>query len=937
MKASGSYANLVKGVSEQIPTQRRDGQVTEQINMIPDPVTGLTRRHGSRWQAEKELNYTSDTVDAMIADTDTWRTFEYSNGGHDYSIMVRQGAKPSGSPLPLVLVYDQTTSTFLDYTRNTVDAGLDQLEANGVACLTSIGRYVFMAGNGINMAGHSTELWDTTANKQASVLWVRGGAYNRKFAVTVTHIDGTTTSFSYTTPTANYANTLDISGVAVYTADPAGGTDTDTENLYIPDTGVAKLLWGDWNPTALSVKKGTTTMTNVTPSTPTTSLQYAWATGSKTITFAAANDGATDISATYTHTKVVSNPSYSNVVGQLTSDYNAAVSAWIVSSALATTPNAIAASLRDAAIAAGITGTTLVNSTITFDDVVAFTVDDGGDGSLLRAVAQTIAAVDDVSLVHKVGKVVAVRARDSADVFYLTAKAQDASITSGYTNVTWVEGPGNQHFVDSGLFYGAADPDAGKFYVASSATLMNALHTFGTNAPDYVASTSGDANSSPVPYFIGKPVTYLGVFQDRLLLGCGAVIRASATGDYLNFFRSSVLSTPANDPIETLSQGVDDDTLKYGIIYDRDLVLFGIKRQYAISGRSVFSPTNAVMEVMSQHANAASSPPLAVGANIFYGQVGETNSSVHQIEPGAVADQPDSESISTQIANYLSGTVIELSDNAKPTHLFVRTTGARNSIFVFTYIDQGQQGRLQDAWHRWDYDERLGPIIGTSQTPLGLLIFRLQTGLRYDASRTTTYVVADLQPMTTGLSPYPYLDSLRTWSQTLIGNGSVFPTSQGDWVAAFGTVTPYQYVGDALSGAPGLLTDYPGATDLWVGMSYESSFTPTNPFVKDRNGNAVTIGRLTVTSLRASLQGSSGYRTVITDSAGVKDDTYNGRVLGDAENVVGAESVTDRIVSIPIGRETRKYTAQIGARKWFPFTITALEWVGQFFNRTQRF
>lgn len=938
MKASGSYANLVRGVSEQIPTQRRDGQVTEQINMIPDPVTGLTRRHGSRWQAEKELGYTSDTVAAMLADTDSYRTFNYSNGGHDYSVMIRTAAAAAGSPLPPLLVYDQTAGKFLTYTRNTVDALLDTFETNGCAAVTNIGRYLFMTGNGINMQGSSTELWDIDANKEASVLWVRGGAYNRKFSVTCTLMDGTTKSFDYTTPSANYPETLDVSDVAIYAPDQAGGTDTDDETLYIPsDTLTSTLLWGKWAPTALSVKKAGVTMTNTSPAAPTTSSQYSHAAGASTILFAAANAGATDVVVTYTHTKVVANPSYSNTVSDLTSKYNAALSAWIVSSAIATTPNAIAASLQAAAIAAGMTGTGLINSTITFNNVVAFTVDDGGDGTLLRAVAQTITEVDQVSLVHKVGKVVAVRARDKADVYYLTAKAQDASITSGYTNVTWVEGAGTQHNVTGGLYYLAADPDNNVFYVASSATLMNALHTFGTNAPDYVASTSGDANSSPVPYFIGKPVTYLGVFQDRLMLGCGAVVRASATGDYLNFFRSSVLSTPATDTVETLSQGVDDDTLKYGLIYDRDLVIFGLKRQYAISGRSVFSPTNSVMQVMSQHANAASSPPLAVGANIFYGQVGETNSSVHQIEPGAVADQPDSESISTQIANYLSGTVIELSDNSKPTHLFVRTTGARNSIFVFTYIDQGQQGRLQDAWHRWDYDERLGPIIGTAQTPLGLLIFRLQTGIKRDASATTTWVVADLQPMTTGLSPYPYVDSLRTWTQVFLGLTSVFPTSQGNWVAAFGTETAYQYVGGALADAEGLVTDYPSASDLYVGMGYESSFTPTNPFVKDRNGNAITIGRLTVTSLRASLAGSSGYRTVITDSAGVKDDTYNGRVLGDAENVVGAESVTDRIVSIPVGRETRKYTAQIGARKWFPFTITALEWVGQFFNRTQRF
>jgi hypothetical protein len=937
MKASGSYANLVKGVSEQIPEQRRQGQVTEQINMIPDPVTGLTRRHGSRFQAEADLTFDATHVDDMLADTATWRSFQYSNSGHDFVILVRQGARPSGSPLPLLVCYDRTTQAFVPYRRNVTDTFLDTVEAGGVSAMTNIGRYVFMAGNTTTMTGTSTELWNTTTNKQAAVLWVRGGAYNRKFSVTVTKLDNTQVSFSYTTPTANYPQTLDISKVAVYTPDAAGGTDTDSENLYIDPTGLATLQWGDWAPTALTVKQGTFTMANVYPSTPTTSTSYSYNAGDKTLTFAASNIGATNITATYTHTKVVSNPSYANIVAQLTSDYNAALSAWIVSSALATTPNAIAASLQAAAIAAGLTTAGLVNSTVTFDNVQAFTVDDGGDGELLRAVAQTISAVADVSLVHRVGKVVAVRARDSADVYYLTAKAQDPAVTSGYTNVTWVEGAGKMHHISGGLLYGAFDPSTTTFCVASSASLMNALATFDKPAPAFLDSTCGDDNSSPVPYFIDKKVTYLGVFQDRLLVGAGAVLRCSATGDYLNFFRSSVLSTPASDPIEMLSQGSEDDTLRYSIIYDRDLVVFGDKRQYAISGRSVLSPTNAVMPVMSQHANAADAPPLAVGSNIFYGQLGEVNSSVHQIEPGQVADQPDETLVSSQIANYLSGSVIELSNNAKPTHLFVRTTGARNSVFVFTYLDQGQQGRLQDAWHRWNYDPRLGPIIGMAQTPTGLLIFRLPTGLKYDASGNSTWVVADLQPMTTGLSLYPYVDSLRPYADVVGSHGSVYPTSQGPWVTAFGTASVYQYVGAALADAVGLVADYPSATDPYVGMQYDSSFIPTNPFVKDKNGNAITTGRLTVTSLRASLKDSSGYYTITSANGITETNTYNGRVMGDAENVVGQEAVTDSLVSIPVGRETRKYTAQIGARKWFPFTITSLEWVGQFFNRTQRF
>lgn len=40
------YSSLLNGVSQQTPRERTNGQLTEQNNMMSDPVTGLRRRPG---------------------------------------------------------------------------------------------------------------------------------------------------------------------------------------------------------------------------------------------------------------------------------------------------------------------------------------------------------------------------------------------------------------------------------------------------------------------------------------------------------------------------------------------------------------------------------------------------------------------------------------------------------------------------------------------------------------------------------------------------------------------------------------------------------------------------------------------------------------------------------------------------------------------------
>lgn len=48
----GIYNSVLRGVSQQVPQEREDGQLGEQLNMLSDPVTGLRRRGGIKFIAD---------------------------------------------------------------------------------------------------------------------------------------------------------------------------------------------------------------------------------------------------------------------------------------------------------------------------------------------------------------------------------------------------------------------------------------------------------------------------------------------------------------------------------------------------------------------------------------------------------------------------------------------------------------------------------------------------------------------------------------------------------------------------------------------------------------------------------------------------------------------------------------------------------------------
>lgn len=931
MKVDGQLGSLVQGVSQQAPSERRKGQHGAQVNMLADPVRGLSRRHGTRWLAEKDLALDAAKATANAADSAGWRSFDYTSEGRDLLVLYRAQAQAAGSDMPPVIVYDKTNNQFLTLVRNGTDAMLDTLASGGVSAIAAVGKYVFMAGNTIVPAGTSTNTWADSGNQSKTVLWVRGGAYSRTFSATVTKTDNSQVSFSYTTPASSYPGTLDTTGVPVYAADAAGGTATDTEAAYITadgSYGEATLGWAAWSPTSLSVKNDTTTLTNVSPSNPTSASEYRWDTGAATIRFHSSLVGANTVSVTYTHTKTIANPNYSRQVADITNAYNTAVTNWIGTASAATQPAAIATSLAAAATAAGLTGVTVVGSTVVFTNVKDITSNDGGDGTLLKGLANTVFAVSGLTDAHHVGKIVKV-SPTGAESFYMKATAKNPSITSGVTEVQWIEAAGVDRTITSALVYGVASGTS--FYIASSATLLSAILA-GTH-PTYAVAKAGDDDSSPMPYFIGRKISYLGVFQDRLLVGSGAVLRCSRVGDYLNFFRSSVLTVAADDAIEFLSQGSEDDTLRFSVLYDRDLVLFG-KRQYAVSGRTALTPTSANMPVMSSHDGANDAQPRAAGGLIFYAKQGQNATSVHQIEPGRNAESPESFTASSQLDDYMTGDPVELTVVPKPSTLLVRTSGARNSLFVFSYLDSNE-GRRQDCWHRWDYAAQLGPILGTTVVREGVLVFTLRFAV--DASAVSRhYVVADLQTLDGQLDDRPYLDSSRMWSDVVAHPGSLHSLQSG-FAAAYGSGSTSFLLGvTSLLDVPDLLTDLSDSAHLVVGMPFSSYWSPTNPRVLDQEGKTLPQGRLVVTSMQLAFSHSSGFQSVITAGGASTTYSFNGRVLGDTNNVVGQVPVTQGMHTVGVGRAAVDYMQTIYAHTWLPLNLTSVSWTGQLFHRPQR-
>lgn len=813
MKTSGSYPSLLQGVSQQPPEVRQPGQHTEQVNMIPDPVQGLTRRRGTIQDALKQFTGPAPArVEAILAGARDYREMLHTAGDQQYLVLMRSYSKePFAYPppttndaLPPVIIYNLTKRRFVAQavdSESVNTANLLSLYSLGAA--TSVGKFVVFSNKGTG--GNKAKTTSVSQNISGNpVLWIRGGAYTRTYQVKF----GASGSVSVTTPNAGVAGAAE-----------AISPENIAENLRASLAGLG-----------------------------------------------------------YSPVRIGSHVFMGVGTG------------------------------------------------------VEVTATDGGDGSLIRTVGNVVDSVDKLTLMALNGSIVQIGS-DVNTCFYMQAVVKNPAAGS-FGECVWKETAAKPDPIDDTDSFGInmlyVDETPNTFTLGRPAYIVT---PGGVTAPKFVVSRAGNAITNPIPTFMlqGQTTTFLAMFQDRLLVGSGAAIAVSAAGDYFNFFRTTTLTVPASDAFEMIAQGGEDDIIRNGVPYSKNLVLFGEKQQYIISGSQALTPTSANMSIMTTYQQAAYCPPLAAGGQIYYVRNKEGNVGVHQIQPGAYVDSAESFPTSSQIGDYIPAEATQLQQLAGvPATLIVRTRGAGQKLYHFHYTDQ-PDGRKQAAWGTWQWDAACGQLMGVQDTVDGLVMIWLRV------ANGNFYLVADRLPLNTGLSNMPYLDSLRPYSTVApVATKEIVPAQSG-WHAAFDNTTIRFLIGGELADAPSFITQYPAsASSMWVGLPYPAYAELTNPYVRDGSNKAILTGRLVVTSLRLSLKDTSGVVATVTSGNAVTDYSFNGRILGDIANRVGRVPVTSEAHTVPIGRETREYTVRLAAQKWFPLTFVGVEWTGQSYNRTPR-
>ena len=218
----------------------------------------------------------------------------------------------------------------------------------------------------------------------------------------------------------------------------------------------------------------------------------------------------------------------------------------------------------------------------------------------------------------------------------------------------------------------------------------------------WLGRTVGNETNNETPDFVDTSFTGIGGYQGRLVLMSGAYVHMSASNKYNVLMRTTTDDVLDSDPIHVLSINASGKDFKHAVEFNKDLVLIADNQQAVIGGSTiVLTPQNTVIYKSSVAPMNTSHPPIMVGRDLIYTVQNTMGySQVGQLQVNnLVENQFNPQIISAHLPKYLKGN-IEFSAGTSLSGTIVFGTGTEE-LLVWQYIaDQSEV--LQSAFGLWE-------------------------------------------------------------------------------------------------------------------------------------------------------------------------------------------------------------------------------------------
>jgi hypothetical protein len=230
---------------------------------------------------------------------------------------------------------------------------------------------------------------------------------------------------------------------------------------------------------------------------------------------------------------------------------------------------------------------------------------------------------------------------------------------------------------------------------------------------DWGLREAGDDTTNPFPSFVGRTITDLFTYQNRMWFLSGENACASRAFDYYQWFAESAAEASDDDPIDSSSSDNQITELRHGVVFNKDLFILSNTAQFLHPGEETVKPSTFAVSSNTKFPTNPAVAPVVMGNSLLFPSLEDRKVAVWEYKKDPLTSLPQVQEITAHIGGYIPGdgriypdtTSNEEVDGIEkiavhPSKgLFFMASGG--FIYVLqTYEKDGK--RVQLAWHKWD-------------------------------------------------------------------------------------------------------------------------------------------------------------------------------------------------------------------------------------------
>ena len=229
------------------------------------------------------------------------------------------------------------------------------------------------------------------------------------------------------------------------------------------------------------------------------------------------------------------------------------------------------------------------------------------------------------------------------------------------------------------------------------------------NGVEWSTRQVGDLETNPDPSFVGKNISQIFFYRNRLGFIADEQIVMSQPGSYHDFFAVSAITSSDDNPVDISVSDVKPAYINHVLPTQKGVMMFSDAGQFMLfSEQDSFSPKTARLKKVAGYECSSTIKPLDMGTTyMFVNHSGAYSKAfemaiVDESVPPKIIDQtrvvPE---FLPKIINTNAGSAdLGLVTFGINNQTFDGIVGKRSSIYHYKYFDSGEQ-REQSAWYTW--------------------------------------------------------------------------------------------------------------------------------------------------------------------------------------------------------------------------------------------